>query len=104
MKTGVLVVTLLVVPMLVLSAWVLTGSLGAIEPQGSAIMAELPSYEDGYGYDPQTGVMEDHNGFQYSYLPDGIIRLALPWGYTTHFSFGLVAEKSRFSRFLITLY
>ena len=33
--------------------------------------------------------MTDHNGFEYSYQPDGIIKLVLPWGYTTYFSFGL---------------
>ncbi len=92
MKTGALVASLLVVPMLVLSAWALTGSQGAVEPQGSTILADPPDYTDGYGYDPQTGVMQDTNGFRYSYLPDGIVRLDLPWGYTTHFSFGLTAD------------
>lgn len=49
----------------------------------------IPPYDGGYGYDPATATMYDHNGFAYSYLPDGIIRLELPWGYTTYLSFGL---------------
>ena len=92
MKTGALVVTLLVVPMLVLSAWVLTGSQGAVEPQDSTILAEPPEYVLGYGFDPLTQTMEDTNGFRYSYQPDGIVQLDLPWGYTTYFSFGLTAD------------
>ena len=92
MKTGALVATLLVIPMLVLSAWALTGSQGAVQPQGSTILAEPPDYVDGYGFDPLTQTMEDTNGFRYSYQPDGIVQLDLPWGYTTYFSFGLTAD------------
>ena len=57
-------------------------------------LTEIPEYvyDDGYGYDNDTGIMEDNNGFQYSYQPDGIVRLVLPWGYTTHFSFGLTGD------------
>ena len=46
---------------------------------------------DGYGFDPLTATMTDHNGFEYSYRPDGVIQLTLPWGYTTYFSFGMTA-------------
>jgi len=54
--------------------------------------SSLPVYTGGYGYDVSTATMTDHNGFEYSYLPDGIIKLVLPWGYTTYFSFGLTAS------------
>ncbi|MBN2223036.1 MAG: hypothetical protein JW765_00015, partial [Deltaproteobacteria bacterium] len=70
-------------------------ALGAILPatlgpaSQPAVAAVMPEYQGGYGYDPATATMTDHNGFQYSYMPDGIIRLELPWGYTTFFSFGL---------------
>ena len=92
MKTGVLVATLLVVPMLVLSAWALTGLEWPVEPQDSKILAEPPDYVSGYGFYPVTQTMEDTNGFRYSYQDDGIIKLDLPWGYTTYFSFGLTAD------------
>jgi len=45
-----------------------------------------------YGYDSATSTMTDHNGFEYSYQADGIIKLVLPWGYTTHFSYGFQAS------------
>jgi hypothetical protein len=67
----------------------------ALEDAGSPTAADalaLPAYTGGYGYDPATATMTDHNGFEYSYLPDGIIRLVLPWGYTTYFSYGLTAS------------
>ena len=92
MEKGAIVVTLLVLPILILSAWAITGSQGAVEPQGSTILAEPPVYVDGYGFDPLTQTMEDTNGFRYSYQPDGIVQLDLPWGYTTYFSFGLTAD------------
>ena len=57
-----------------------------------AVAEVLPAYDGGYGYDPATATMYDHNGFGYSYMPDGIIRLALPWGYVTYFSFALTAS------------
>lgn len=49
----------------------------------------IPEYTSGYGFDSDAMTMYDHNGFAYSYMPDGIIKLVLPWGYTTYFSFGL---------------
>lgn len=52
----------------------------------------LPDYNGGYGYDAPNSTMYDHNGFAYSYLPDGIIKLELPWGYTTYFSYGITAS------------
>jgi len=57
-----------------------------------AVAESLPAYDGGYGYDSVTATMYDHNGFAYSYLPDGIIRLTLPWGYVTYFSFGLTGS------------
>ncbi|OGN87475.1 MAG: hypothetical protein A2Z74_04715 [Chloroflexi bacterium RBG_13_46_9] len=54
----------------------------------------IPSYSGGYGFDNETMTMYDHNGFAYSYMPDGIIKLTLPWGYVTYFSFGMTATYS----------
>jgi len=63
-----------------------------LEDDLTARTTALPTYTGGYGYDQATATMTDHNGFEYSYLPDGIIKLVLPWGYTTYFSFGLTAS------------
>ncbi len=57
-----------------------------------AVAEVLPAFEGGYGYDPATATMYDHNGFAYSYQPDGVMKLVLPWGYTTYFSFGLTGD------------
>lgn len=92
MKGTVVVAALLVIPMMILSAWAIAAPSGGVEPLGSSIMAEPPDYVSGYGFDPLTQTMQDTNGFRYSYQPDGIIQLDLPWGYTTHFSFGLTAD------------
>ena len=92
MKRRSLVITSLIIPMLISSVWLISSSEGVIESQDASIMSDPPDYEGGYGFDSQTGVMEDTNGFRYSYQPDGIVKLELPWGYTTHFSFGLTAE------------
>lgn len=92
MEKGAIVATLLVLPILILSAWALAAPGASSEALDGSIMVEPPEYAGGYGFDPQTGVMEDSNGFRYSYLPDGVVRLDLPWGYTTHFSFGLTAD------------
>lgn len=56
---------------------------------GEVEIGDCPRAADGYGYDPATATFVDHNGFAYSYLPDGVVRLVLPWGYTTYFSYGL---------------
>ena len=56
---------------------------------GTVPIASAARASDGYGYDPATATFVDHNGFAYSYLPDGVIKLVLPWGYTTYFSYGL---------------
>src|SRR4030042_135300 len=61
-------------------------------PGVGAHESALPAYTGGYGYDPATSTMTDLDGFKYSYLPDGIIKLVLPWGHTTYFSFGLTAS------------
>ncbi len=84
MRERVAVVTIFVA--LALSALIPAPLGPASQP---AVAESVPDYLGGYGYDPATATMTDHNGFQYSYMPDGIIRLGLPWGYTTYFSFGL---------------
>ena len=66
------------------------GIFGGITENASA--SPIPEYTDGYGYNNDTQVMHDTNGFQYSYQVDGIVKLVLPWGYTTHFSFGLTGD------------
>ena len=66
------------------------GIFGGITENASA--SPIPEYTDGYGYNNDTQVMHDTNGFKYSYQPDGIVKLVLPWGYTTHFSFGLTGD------------
>lgn len=92
MKSGFIVAALIVVPMLITSAWAFSIPSDGSEPLDGAIAAIPPDYVGGYGFDPQTQTMEDTNGFRYSYQPDGVVRLDLPWGYTTHFSFGLTAD------------
>ena len=90
-------VSLLLVSLLLLSPFFL---LVGPYPQAATEARDLPATEaavpeiaaDGYGYDPATATFVDHNGFKYSYLPDGIIKLVLPWGYTTYFSFGMTAS------------
>ena len=69
-----------------------SGTDDGAAPGVGAHASALPAYTGGYGYDPATSTMTDLNGFKYSYLPDGIIKLVLPWGYTTYFSFGLTAS------------
>ena len=66
------------------------GIFGGITENASG--STIPEYQDGYGYDNETGIMQDTNGFQYSYQADGIVKMVLPWGYTTHFSFGLTGD------------
>jgi hypothetical protein len=63
-----------------------------LEDDLTARTTALPTYTGGYGYDQATATMTDHNGFKYSYMPDGVIKLVLPWGYTTYFSFGMTAS------------
>jgi hypothetical protein len=69
----------------------LVGPVSVAGPVEAVDLGAIPVASDGYGYDPATATFVDHNGFQYSYLPDGVIKLVLPWGYTTYFSFGLTA-------------
>lgn len=92
MRFAKVIVASLVIPMMILSAWAITAPSGGVEPLSGSIMAEPPDYVSGYGFDAVTQTMEDTNGFRYSYQDDGIIQLDLPWGYTTHFSFGLTAD------------
>ena len=90
MKTiAIIIVALLTVGSIAVPIGILTTH---DDIQVSNVLFEIPLYEDGYGYDNETGIMQDTNGFQYSYQADGIVKLVLPWGYTTHFSFGLTGN------------
>jgi hypothetical protein len=80
----------LIIGLLTVSCFPFVPSIDSKDTVATALA--IPMYDGGYGYDASTMTMYDHNGFAYSYLPDGIIKLALPWGYVTYFSFGMTGS------------